>query len=147
MSGKLSKKSILIIDDDSRMLGALDKTLTHAGANVTCQVWAGDIFKILTGPQKPFDLMITDLHMPFISGLTALERVHKLFPKLPIIVLTAFGSPDIEYACLHQGASAYLEKPLDASQLFEAIEKVLDSRNEKEPATRMQKIQGQKSGC
>lgn len=132
MSKNLHHKSVLVIDDDSRMLGALDKTLAYEGADVTCQVWAGDAFSILTGPQKPFDLVITDLHMPFISGLTALERIHKLFPKLPIIVLTAYGSPDVKRACFHQGASAFLEKPLDTSHLLKAIEKVFDSQNEKD---------------
>ena len=131
MTKCLNKKSVLVVDDDSRMLGALDKTLTHEGANVACEVWAGDVLKVLTGPQKPFDLVITDLHMPFISGLTALEHIHKLYPTMPIIVLTAFGSPDVERACRDQGASAFLEKPLDTSELLEAIEEVLGSQSKK----------------
>lgn len=131
MARKLFKKSVLVIEDDSRMLAALDKTLTNEGADVTCEVWAGDVFKVLSELQKPFDLVITDLNMPFISGLTAVGGIHRLFPKLPIIVLTAFGSSDVKRACLHEGASAFLEKPLDTSQLLEAIETVLNSQNEK----------------
>lgn len=140
MARKLFKKSVLVIEDDSRMLAALDKTLSNEGADVTCEVWAGDVFKILNGLQKRFDLVITDLNMPFVSGLMAVGGIHRVFPKLPIIVLTAFGSADVKRACLREGASAFLEKPLDTSQLLEAIEKVLDSQNEKEPVTRAQKL-------
>jgi len=124
---RLEDKSILIVDDDSRMLRALEKVLTSEGAIVTSAAWAGDAMEILTGRRRQFDLVITDLRMPFVTGLTVVYSIKKIFPGLPIIILTAFGSPDVKAECLHQGVAAFLEKPLDTSQLLEAVENALAS--------------------
>ncbi|MGA9451011.1 MAG: response regulator [Verrucomicrobiia bacterium] len=121
-------KSVLIVDDDARMLRALDKVLTGEGCSVTCANWAGDAIDILTERIKRIDLVITDLRMPFVSGMTAVYAIHKILPELPIIVLTAFGSPDVKAECLRQGATAFLEKPLDTPQLLEVIERIFTSQ-------------------
>jgi len=117
-------KSVLIVDDDARMLRALDKVLTNEGAVVTRAEWAGDAIDILKERREQIDLVITDLRMPFVSGLTAVFAIHKILPELPIIVLTAFGSPDVKAECLRQGAAAFLEKPLDTPQLLDVVERV-----------------------
>lgn len=135
MRKNIRNKSILVLDDNSLMLGALEKLLAREGAHVTCELWAGDVFKLLEEPQKQFDLVITDLSMPSMSGLVALNAIHKVFPKLPVIVLTAFSGSDIEHECLSQGASAFLEKPFESLQLLETIEKVLDTQMEKTEAS------------
>jgi len=64
---KLHNKSILIIDDNTRMLCALDKVLAGKGAVVTLAKWAGDALDLLTATKSQFDLVITDLRMPFVS--------------------------------------------------------------------------------
>jgi DNA-binding NtrC family response regulator len=125
---KLRNKSILVVEDDAGMLCALDKVLTGEGAEVTCAAWAGDAVEILTARQKRFDLVITDLRMPILTGMTVAHAVHEVFPSLPVIVLTAFGSPDLKAECLRLGAAAFLEKPLDTSQLLAAIEGVFASQ-------------------
>jgi len=117
----------LIVDDDARMLRALDRVLTNEGAITTCAEWAGDAIDILTERKKRIDLVITDLRMPFVSGMTAVYAIHKILPELPIIVLTAFGSPDVKAECIRQGAAAFLEKPLDTPQLLDVIEEVFAS--------------------
>jgi DNA-binding NtrC family response regulator len=132
---KLDGKTVLIIDDDARMLRALNKVLAGEGADVACADWAGDAILVLNERQKRFDLVITDLRMPFITGLTVVFSIHKIFPALPVIVLTAFGSPDVKAECLRQGAAAFLEKPLDTTQLLDVIEEVLSSQKPRpEPA-------------
>ncbi len=125
----LSKKSILLIDDDARLLRALDKVLSGEGALVTCAQSAGDATEILSAKEKKMDLVITDLRMPFVTGITVVYAIHETFPKLPVIVLTAFGSPYVKAECLRQGAAAFLEKPLNTPQLLDAIETVFASQN------------------
>jgi DNA-binding NtrC family response regulator len=123
----LRNKSVLVVDDDSGMLRALEKVLTGEGAEVTCAEWAGDAMEIMTGLQTKLDridLVITDLRMPFVTGLTLVYAIHKISPKLPVIVLTGLGSPDVKEECLRQGAAAVLEKPLNTAQLLEAIKSV-----------------------
>ena len=125
---KLRDKSVLIIDDDAGMLRALDKVLTGEGALVTRASWAGDAVETLTAREKKFDLVITDLRMPFVTGLTVVYAVHKIYPGLPVVVLTAFASPDVKEECFRQGAAAFLEKPLNTADLLAAMAKVFSSQ-------------------
>jgi DNA-binding NtrC family response regulator len=127
---KLCHKSVLLVDDDPGMLRALNKVLTGEGADVTCAEWAGDAIEMLTARQKEVHLVITDLRMPILTGMTVVYAIHKVFPELPVIVLTAFGSPEVKAECLRQGAAAFLEKPLDTEQLLSAIESVCRARHD-----------------
>jgi len=128
MTKYIRDKSILVVDDDTRMLNALDKVLTGEGAAVIRAEWAGDAIDTLIEKERRIDLVITDLRMPFVSGMTVVFAIHKVRPKLPVIVLSAFGSPDVKAECVRQGAAAFLEKPLDTKHLLEEVEKVLASR-------------------
>jgi DNA-binding NtrC family response regulator len=128
MMTKLRDKSVLVVDDDTGMLRALDKVLTGEGAVVTCADSAGDAVEILTGRQKRIDLVITDLRMPLVTGVTMIYAIHEIRPAMPVIVLTAFGSPDIKAECLRLGAVVILEKPLDTPQLLTAVEAALASK-------------------
>jgi DNA-binding NtrC family response regulator len=116
--------SVLIIDDDAGMLRALEKVLTGEGAVVICAAWAGEAIEILTKRNREFNLVITDLRLPIITGVTVVYAIHEIFPALPVIVLTAFGSPELEAECLRHGAAVVLEKPLNTAQLLRAIEGV-----------------------
>jgi len=142
-------KNILVVDDDERLLRALAKVLTNEGAVITGASWAGEAMEQLADLQKRFDLIITDLQMPFVRGPTILRMIAQCFqgeadrpvpvvegkvttqvlPKVPVIVLTAFGSPEVKAECLRQGAAAFLEKPLDTTQLLAAIGDVFASQN------------------
>jgi len=147
MATDIHKKSILVVDDDERMLRALDRVLTGEGASVTCSSWAGSAIGLLTEKRVPIDLVIVDLRMPFISGLTTVHAIHNYYPNLPIIVLTAYGSPAVKAECLREGAVAFLEKPLDSRVLIEAIERVFDLReNGTNKGGRTEKTAGETDG-
>jgi CheY-like chemotaxis protein len=132
MMKKLCNKSVLLIDDDAGMLRALDKVLTGEGAVVTCAKWACDAMEILTERKAKIDLVITDLQMPFmtgvLTGISMVYAIHEILPTVPVIVLTAFGSPEVKAECLCLGAATILEKPLNTPQLLTAIEGVFASR-------------------
>ncbi|MGH7978905.1 MAG: response regulator, partial [Limisphaerales bacterium] len=118
---------ILIVDDDERFLRALDKTLRNEGAVVTATHWPLNAMDILCHHEAP-DLVITDLRMPLVTGGMLLRSMRLMSAALPIIVLTAFGSPETKEDLLRQGATAFLEKSLTADQLLAAIEKVFESQ-------------------
>jgi len=121
----IRNKNILVVDDDEHLLRALDKTLTSEGAVVTTTQWAGDAVEILIEREKRMNMVITDLRMPFVTGMTLVYAIRLMFPSIPVVVLTAYGSPEVKTECLRQGAVAFLEKNLDTSQLLVEIEKVL----------------------
>jgi len=119
------------VDDDERMVRALERVFTSEGARVVCSSWAGGAIGILADRKIRVDLIIIDLCMPIISGNRAIYVIHKFYPKLPIVVLTAFASPTVRTECLRDGAAAFLEKPLDAAALTDAVRGALSSQ---EPA-------------
>jgi DNA-binding NtrC family response regulator len=123
----VNKKTILIIDDDAAMLRALNKVLSGEGAVVASASWAGEIMERLADNQGHFDLIITDLRMPILNGRSVLGAVKAALPEVPVIVMTAFGSPEVEAECLEKGAAAFLEKPLDTPQLLAALERVFST--------------------
>jgi FixJ family two-component response regulator len=73
-------------------------------------------------------LVIIDLCLPIISGQRAVHVMHNFYPKLPIIVLTGFGSPKVKAECLREGAVAFLEKPLDTATLIDEVRGALFQR-------------------
>ena len=122
-----------MIDDDAAMLRALGKVLGGEGAVVTTACHAGEAVRHLTNRLKRFDLVITDLRMPVIGGRTVLGMIAAGFPQLPVIVLTAFGTPELEAECRGNRAAAFLEKPLDTTRLLAVIEDVLTSCHQQIP--------------
>ena len=124
----IKDKSILIVDDDAAMLRALNKVLCGEGAVVVSASWAGEVMERLADNQGHFDLIITDLRMPILHGKSILGAVKAALPEVPVIVMTAYGSPEVEAECLAKGADAFLEKPLDTPQLLAAIGRVFATR-------------------
>jgi len=124
----LLNKRILIADNDEATLTTLDKVLTDQGATVTVAKWAGDAIELLARRERDIDLVVTDLRLPLLSGLTMIYCIHRMLPTLPIIALTAFGASDVKDECLRFGASASLEKPIAVSQLLAALQQVLSAK-------------------
>jgi DNA-binding NtrC family response regulator len=126
-------KSVLIVEDDTQMLRALEKVLTGAGCKVSSASFAKDAIDILVENSTPIDVVITDLQMPHmngvLTGMVTIHAIHEMLPTLPIIVLTAFGTPEVKSKCISLGATSFLEKPLDSSHLIGAINNVFAPRD------------------
>ena len=125
MMKNIRNKSVLVIDDDRGLLRALEKVLHGEGAHVICAEEAGEAIEFLARRKVRIDLVITDLQMPLLSGVTVVYALHRICPATPVIVLTAFGGPELKAECFQEGAAAFLEKPLDTPQLLAAIKGVL----------------------
>jgi DNA-binding NtrC family response regulator len=122
------RKSVLVIDDDAAMLRAVSKVLSREGYSVMGAANLDAAIDQLTKWRQAVDLVITDLRMPPFSGIGALDVVQMALPHVPVIVITAFGSPETKTEALRRGACAFLEKPLDTAQLVDAIEHALSAR-------------------
>ena len=120
----MTRGKILLVDDDPGFLMALAKTLTKHGHAVRTAADAAGALEELTGRKQTFDLVITDLSMPKISGLTVLSAIKTAFPSVEVIVITAFGDEKTQEKVLRQGAFAFLQKPLDTEELLGLIERV-----------------------
>jgi DNA-binding NtrC family response regulator len=122
---ELHDKSVLVVDDDPGMLRALTRVLAGQGMLVTGLPDPVAVLKQLADFGKRFDLLISDLRMPALSGRGVLGFASTAFPELPVIIITAFGGPDVEAQALRLGAFAFLEKPVAAAELIEVVRRAL----------------------
>src|SRR5438046_10326474 len=121
---ELHGKSVLVVDDDPGMLRAMSKVLAGEGMQVTGVSDPVAVAKKLADSEKRVDVVITDLRMPMFSGRGVLALASAL-SELPVIIITAFGGPDVEAQVLCLGAFAFLEKPVAAAQLIEVVKRAL----------------------
>ena len=76
--------------------------------------------------EEEFDLVITDLSMPVMDGLTMIKEIRKINTTIPIVVTTAFGSQNEEVEKLQDvGMSAYVMKPVDVMKLLQTIDEAI----------------------
>lgn len=113
-------RKVLVVDDEAGARTALATLLEDDGYNVRT---APDGFKAL-GVLKNWDadVLLTDLRMPVMDGLTLMRKVNELRPDMPCLVMTAFGSVENAVEAMRIGAEDYLTKPLN----FDAVEIVLE---------------------
>ena len=122
-------EKILVVDDELDILELLGSFLTHEGFQVKTAPGghaAIEIFK-----SEPFDLVITDMRMPGMDGLTVMRLLKEMDEDIEVIILTAFAALDnvIEAFRHKEGAFDYLTKPLDnINELFVTVTQALDSR-------------------
>jgi two-component system, NtrC family, response regulator len=119
--GKISNKSVLVIDDDVGMLRALTKVLIGEGCLVATASCPKTAVEFVNTAERHFDLIITDLRMPNLNGMGVLQAVKTTYPSVPVIIVTAFGSPEARAEAYRLGATAFLEKPVDTEQLLAVI--------------------------
>jgi len=117
------RKKILLVDDDAGLLKLLSLRLEAAGFSIQTVDSGAKALTKLTGFQP--HLMITDLRMDDMDGLTLFTKAHQKYPLLPVIILTAHGSIPDAVDATHQGVFSYLTKPFDSKQLLESINAAL----------------------
>lgn len=114
---------ILIIDDDRQLGQSFAKILSQEGYD-TANAFTGREGIELARSYRP-SLVILDIRLPDISGLEVFAVIHELFPKLPVIIITAFGSTETAIGAIKSGAYDYIYKPFDVPQMLALIEKGL----------------------
>ncbi len=117
---KKSDIKILVVDDEEINLLVLSKSLKKLGYSVTTTTSAIKGAEILK--TEKFNLVLTDLNMPEISGLDFLLWIKKHSPQSHVIIMTAFGSKETKEFAEQKGALTFLEKPVNISVLEDYIE-------------------------
>jgi two-component system nitrogen regulation response regulator GlnG len=125
-------KHILIVDDEEAVCWSLQRALEREGYSVSVAASAEQAFTRIN-QQRP-DVMVLDVRLPGMDGLTALARLRARAPDLPVIVVTAFGDLPTAVRAVEGGAFDYLAKPFDLNQALEVVERALQRRPTAEPA-------------
>ena len=121
---------ILVVDDDRSMREFLEILLHREGYQVFSAA-SGKTATDLCERQK-FDLVITDLKMPGLSGIDLLKNIKEISPETMIILITAYASGETAIAAMQNGAHDYLEKNFDVEDLKMAVRDALSKKGMKE---------------
>ena len=116
---------ILIVDDQELMRDSLAATLAREGHDVLA---AGDgpvAVSRLSGPGR-FDLLITDLKMPRMTGLELLAEARRLRPDMPVVLMTAFATVSTAVEAMKLGAYDYIQKPFDGDEIKLLVDRTLE---------------------
>lgn len=116
------KPRILIVDDEVRMQRIFEINLSPKYEVLTS---GGGPEALKIARTQNITLMITDLKMPGMSGMTLLKEVHKFLPDLPIIIMTAYGTVESAVQAMKEGVVDYILKPIKMDQMEVLIEKTL----------------------
>jgi len=117
------KPKILLVDDDPDLLRLLSIRLQGGGYSVTA-VGGAEAALSQVAVTTP-DVVITDLRMGGMDGMSLFESLQKKHPALPVIILTAHGTIPDAVAATQRGVSGYLTKPFDGKALIDQVEKAL----------------------
>jgi DNA-binding NtrC family response regulator len=121
----IGSSTVLLVDDDIVVLAALSNLLRHFGYVVAGASNSKAAMDYITSGKSRFDLVITDLAMPGINGAEFVAAVKKMFPDVPVIVITGYVERCTTEEAQRFGAFAYLAKPLHTPLLISTIEHAL----------------------
>ena len=123
----MEQTTVLLVDDDRNLLKVMSYHIREAGFRVIPTTSPLDALQSLD--RELIDLVITDLRMPELDGLTLIRRIRAINSEIPVIVLTAFGTIDRAVEAVKIGASDFLSKPVEKAQIIHAIGKALQIAN------------------
>ena len=129
MEPEMKKKyKLLIIDDDENILAVLSQYLRGKKYAVTTASDGLEAIKLFESEDKNFDFIITDLVMPYITGVGVISIVKQKRPEIPIIAITGWGEHPEALATESQ-ADLVLKKPFELSELDNLISNLLSKNN------------------
>ncbi|WP_100656056.1 nitrogen regulation protein NR(I) [Alteromonas flava] len=120
----MNAEPVWIVDDDSSIRWVLQKALQ--AAHIPCVSFANpqDLLLQLDVAQPP-QVIISDIKMPEMDGMTLLNRVHDQYPMLPVIIMTAHSDLDSAVNAYQSGAFEYLPKPFDIDEAIALVQRAL----------------------
>ena len=125
--------TLWLIDDDAALRMVLADTFEDAGLTVISftqaqAAWTrlNDILQVSESAELLPDVILTDIRMPLMDGLSFSDWVHKHFPKLPIVIMTAHSDLTSAISSYQTGAFEYLPKPFDLDDAVATIYKAIN---------------------
>jgi len=141
----MPRNAVWIVDDDRSIRWVFEKALQREG--IPCRLFesATDALAVLAA--EPPRVVVSDIRMPGISGITLLERIRAQQPQVPVIIMTAYSDLESAVSAFQGGAFEYLPKPFDVDAAVDLIRKALEesrrNTNEREPDEPMPEMLGQ----
>lgn len=117
---------ILIIDDEPNICETMSMILQRAGYMTCVAMNAQEGLRQIKN--QNFHLVLLDIHMPFVSGMQILPEIKRHLPELLVMILTGYGSPEIQDTALRQGVNGFLHKPIEPTILLSKIKDTITGK-------------------
>jgi CheY-like chemotaxis protein len=122
------KEVILFIDDEESLVKMGRQRLEHLGYQVESATSPLEALELFRSNPHQFDLVVTDLTMPKMTGDRLLKEILAIRPEIPVILCTGFSEKIDGEKAKEIGATGYLEKPHEKRELAKIVRKVLDGK-------------------
>ncbi|MBU1389097.1 MAG: response regulator [Proteobacteria bacterium] len=129
---------VLIVDDEKDFVEMFSLRLENQGEKVSVAYSGESALKILS--EKPIDVVILDIRMPGMDGISTLRQIKTLHPIVEVILLTGHGSTETAVEGMKLGAFDYLMKPADAEEIRIKIENARKRKDEQEERIRKAEV-------
>jgi len=136
--------SILVIDDDDQLRISFCKLLKEENYSVVSA--ASGEAGIEIAEQNILDLVILDMRLPGMNGMEAFKQIKMIDSKLPVIIVTAFGTTDIAIEATKMGAYDYVLKPFDVPEMLNLIKQAIEAGYFMRSPVEMDAVPGRQSG-
>ncbi len=136
--------SILVIDDDDQLRISFCKLLKEENYSVVSAA-SGEAGIEIAG-QNILDLVILDMRLPGMNGMETFKQIKQIDSKLPVIIVTAFGTTDIAIEATKMGAYDYVLKPFDVSEMLNLIRQAIEAGYFMRSPVEMDAVPGRQSG-
>jgi len=113
-----------VVDDDPGVRGSIDSFIRSSGMTTIAFACAEDL--LASGTEDDLACIVTDIHMPGLSGLDLQREMKRRGWPHPMILMTAFPTTEARDQAMRAGAIAFLTKPIDPDHLLDAIESITD---------------------
>jgi DNA-binding NtrC family response regulator len=117
--------SVLVLDDERNIVTVLKAILEKRNFQVEGFTDPREALNALRS--RRFDAAVTDLYMPEIDGMAFLEESKRLYPSLPVVMITAFGTVDSAVDAIKRGAFDYVTKPFEQSEIVSVVQKAVNT--------------------
>lgn len=120
-------EKILLVDDDQAIVYIVKQMLENLGYQVIAKFNSPDALALFSRKPNHFDLVITDMTMPKMTGDILAQRINQIRPDIPIVLFTGYGDMIAEEKAKDLGIKAFLKKPLQTRDLARTIRQILKS--------------------
>lgn len=117
MSQEIRKHRVVVAEDNDDMRASICELVKSLGVEVVEAASGGDLILLMTD-EKPVDLLITDVRMPWMTGIQVSVAVRHAGMGMPIIVISAFGDDQLRSEVSQLGVAKFLSKPFNADELL-----------------------------